>query len=94
MILYMGVVLYAPAIALEALTGINKIAAILGIGKYAFFESSASNAEFFNEIFLFRFSMYVLFDGRWNESSFDDGCVPVSSHVCSSIQCDNLRRRG
>ena len=32
MILYMGVVLYAPALALEALTGMNKAVAIFLIG--------------------------------------------------------------
>lgn len=34
MILYMGVVIYAPALTLEALTGISKIAAILSIGSF------------------------------------------------------------
>lgn len=32
MILYQGIVLYAPALALEALTGISQVAAILGVG--------------------------------------------------------------
>lgn len=32
MILYMGIVVYAPALALEAVTGINQVGAILVIG--------------------------------------------------------------
>lgn len=36
MTLYMGIVVYAPALALEALTGISKEAAILSIGKVFF----------------------------------------------------------
>lgn len=34
MTLYMGIVVYAPALALEALTGITKETAILSIGKF------------------------------------------------------------
>lgn len=40
MILYMGVVLYAPALALEALTGINKTGAILIVGIVCTFYST------------------------------------------------------
>lgn len=40
MVLYMGIVLYAPAIALEALTGINRTLAILSVGIVCTFYSS------------------------------------------------------
>lgn len=40
MILYMGIVLYAPALALEALTGIDKSIAILAIGLVCTFYST------------------------------------------------------
>lgn len=34
MLLYQGIVLYAPALALEALTGLSKVAAILVVGEF------------------------------------------------------------
>lgn len=37
MTLYMGIVLYAPALALEALTGISKTVDILVIGEFSKF---------------------------------------------------------
>ncbi|KAL3283629.1 hypothetical protein HHI36_006768 [Cryptolaemus montrouzieri] len=40
MVLYMGIVLYAPAIALEALTGINRVSAILSVGLVCMFYST------------------------------------------------------
>ncbi|XP_045471086.1 putative sodium-dependent multivitamin transporter [Harmonia axyridis] len=40
MVLYMGIVLYAPAIALEALTGINRVSAILSVGLVCIFYST------------------------------------------------------
>ncbi|XP_011185449.1 putative sodium-dependent multivitamin transporter [Zeugodacus cucurbitae] len=40
MILYMGIVLYAPALALEAVTGVNKVTAILVIGLICTFYST------------------------------------------------------
>uniref|UniRef100_A0A1Y1K0U1 Sodium-dependent multivitamin transporter n=1 Tax=Photinus pyralis TaxID=7054 RepID=A0A1Y1K0U1_PHOPY len=40
MVLYMGIVLYAPALALEALTGITQLAAILTVGLVCTFYST------------------------------------------------------
>ncbi|KRT80548.1 hypothetical protein AMK59_8463 [Oryctes borbonicus] len=40
MILYMGIVLYAPALALEALTGISQVSAILSVGLVCTFYST------------------------------------------------------
>ncbi|KAJ8917418.1 hypothetical protein NQ315_005464 [Exocentrus adspersus] len=40
MILYMGIVLYAPALALEALTGITQVTAILSVGLVCTFYST------------------------------------------------------
>lgn len=40
MILYIGIVLYAPAIALNAVTGLNKVASIIAVGVVCTFYSS------------------------------------------------------
>lgn len=40
MILYQGIVLYAPALALEALTGISQVTAILSVGIVCTFYST------------------------------------------------------
>ncbi|XP_061401408.1 putative sodium-dependent multivitamin transporter [Musca vetustissima] len=45
MILYMGIVLYAPALALEAVTGINKVTAILTIGIVCTFYSTVGGMK-------------------------------------------------
>jgi sodium-coupled monocarboxylate transporter 8/12 len=40
MILYIGIVLYAPAIALNAVTGLNKIVSIIAVGVVCTFYST------------------------------------------------------
>jgi sodium-coupled monocarboxylate transporter 8/12 len=40
MVLYMGIVLYAPALALNAVTGINKIVSIISVGLVCTFYST------------------------------------------------------
>ncbi|XP_075165443.1 putative sodium-dependent multivitamin transporter [Haematobia irritans] len=45
MILYMGIVLYAPALALEAVTGISKVTAILAIGIVCTFYSTVGGMK-------------------------------------------------
>ena len=40
MVLYIGIVLYAPAIALNAVTGLNKIASIIAVGVVCTFYST------------------------------------------------------
>ncbi|XP_073848116.1 putative sodium-dependent multivitamin transporter [Musca autumnalis] len=45
MILYMGIVLYAPALALEAVTGISKVTAILTIGIVCTFYSTVGGMK-------------------------------------------------
>lgn len=47
MILYMGIVLYAPAIALEAVTGMSKTSAILSIGNLVKKNQIPSQLPFF-----------------------------------------------
>ncbi|XP_055377494.1 putative sodium-dependent multivitamin transporter isoform X2 [Condylostylus longicornis] len=53
MILYMGIVLYAPALALEAVTGIGKTAAILTIGIICTFYSTIGGMKtvIFTDVF-------------------------------------------
>lgn len=41
----MGIAVYAPAIALEALTGISNVTAILVIGKYLHYLSSTGHLD-------------------------------------------------
>lgn len=47
MTLYTGVVIYAPALALEALTNINRVAAVLSIGKSVYYTHCRDNFKLF-----------------------------------------------
>lgn len=53
MIMYMGIVLYAPALALEALTGLNKNWSILLVGLVCIFYSTIGGmkAVVFTDVF-------------------------------------------
>jgi len=68
MTLYMGIVVYAPALALEALTGITKETAILSIGNFYL----AVFLHWKLMIYYIRFGVYILLNNWGDESSFND----------------------
>jgi solute carrier family 5 (sodium-coupled monocarboxylate transporter), member 8/12 len=69
MILYMGIVLYAPAIALETVTGIDKTVAILLIGIVCSFYSVIGGlkavllTDVFQSILMFAAVLTVIISG-------------------------------
>lgn len=67
MTLYMGIVVYAPALALEALTGITKETAILSIGNFF-----GGFLHWKLMIYYIRFGVYILLNNWGDESSFND----------------------
>lgn len=76
MVLYMGIVLYAPALALEALTGISKIAAILSVGIVCTFYSTIGGmkavlmTDVFQSLLMFAAVFCVIFSAVTNVGSF------------------------
>ncbi len=67
MVLYIGIVLYAPAIALNAVTGLNKIASIIAVGVVCTFYSTIGGmkavliTDVFQVLNLFLFILLTLF---------------------------------
>ncbi|XP_072375629.1 putative sodium-dependent multivitamin transporter, partial [Diabrotica undecimpunctata] len=72
MTLYMGVVLYAPALVLEALTGISKLSAILSVGIVCTFYSTIGGmkavlvTDVFQSLLMFAAIFCVIING-WVE---------------------------
>ncbi|XP_055858824.1 putative sodium-dependent multivitamin transporter [Episyrphus balteatus] len=76
MILYMGIVLYAPALALEAVTGINKDTAILTLGLVCTFYSTLGGmkavlvTDVFQSILMFAAIYCVIFCSAFQGDGF------------------------
>ncbi|XP_050302093.1 putative sodium-dependent multivitamin transporter [Anthonomus grandis grandis] len=75
MTLYMGIVVYAPALAMEALTGISRVAAVLSMGLVCTFYSTIGGmkAVLITDIFqsaLMFVSVYSVIFGALSEKSF------------------------
>ncbi|KAF5294065.1 hypothetical protein FQA39_LY13539 [Lamprigera yunnana] len=78
MILYMGIVLYAPALTLEALTGISKVAAILTVGLVCTFYSTIGGmkavlmTDVFQSLLMFAAVFSVIICATIETGSFAD----------------------
>nr|CAI5832809.1 unnamed protein product [Callosobruchus analis] len=78
MTLYMGVVLYAPALALEALTGISQVAAILSVGVVCTFYSTIGGmkavlmTDVFQSILMFIAVFSVIICALVDKGSFEE----------------------
>nr|CAH7751224.1 unnamed protein product [Callosobruchus chinensis] len=78
MTLYMGVVLYAPALALEALTGISQLAAILSVGLVCTFYSTIGGmkavlmTDVFQSILMFVAVFSVIICALVDKGSFEE----------------------
>lgn len=62
MILYMGIVLYAPALAIKAVTGFSLEAAVLGVGLVCTFYSTIGGmkAVVVTDLFQVRYGLYKM----------------------------------
>ncbi|XP_044752026.1 putative sodium-dependent multivitamin transporter [Coccinella septempunctata] len=76
MVLYMGIVLYAPAIALEALTGINRVSAISSVGLVCIFYSTIGGmkavlmTDVFQSLLMFAAVMSIIVCAVIDKGSF------------------------
>ena len=80
MTLYMGIVVYAPALALSAVTGLNFTGSVISIG-------DDDDEYYYDDHDLPRPGVHILLHSRGHQGSPHDGCVPVTPHVCCNILC-------
>jgi sodium-coupled monocarboxylate transporter 8/12 len=78
MVLYMGIVLFAPAISLETVTGLSKTSAILIIGVVCAFYSTIGGlkavlfTDVFQSILMFAAVFIVIISGLISAGGFEE----------------------
>uniref|UniRef100_A0A6P7F995 Sodium-dependent multivitamin transporter n=1 Tax=Diabrotica virgifera virgifera TaxID=50390 RepID=A0A6P7F995_DIAVI len=91
MTLYMGVVLYAPALVLEALTGISKLAAILSVGIVCTFYSTIGGmkavlvTDVFQSLLMFAAIFCVIINGWVEKGSLGEIWRIAEEHNRTSL---------
>ena len=76
MVMYMGIVLYAPALALEALTGLNRSYSIVLVGAVCTFYSTIGGmkavllTDVFQSVLMYAAVMAIVISGLVNAKSF------------------------
>jgi len=105
MVLYMGIVLYAPALALSAVTGLHFEGAVIGIGLVCTFYSTLGGmkavlmTDLFQSLLMFAAVFSVAGCSLWDVHSFDlpDPTVEESEEAVLGVccgGCEELPRAG
>lgn len=89
MVLYMGIVVYAPSLALSAVTGLNKVGAILAIGLVCTFYSTIGGmkAVLITDVFQVHLYMNSIEKCKAYLILYVCLCFTEYSYVCSSLLC-------